>query len=102
MRDGSVAIHGATPVEDGALFRTDDPWIRWTATRDAVYAIVDPDGADWLEIATIPREADRATWTAPERVQSRSTDRGVAIKPPLPSLDAMPVVVRFARSDRVR
>ena len=102
MRDGSVAIHGATRVEDGALFRTDDPWIRWTATRDAVYAIVDPDGADWLEIATIPREADRATWTAPERVQSRSTDQGVAIKPLLPALDAMPVVVRFARSDRVR
>jgi len=96
MREGSVAIHGATPVRDGGLFRSEDPWIRWTATSEAVHAIVDPDRDDWLEIAPIPREADRATWTAPEGVQSRPTDRGVAIKPPVRSPEAMPLVVEFA------
>ena len=97
-----MAIHGATPVEDGRRFQSDDPWIRWTATSEAVYAIVDPERPGWLEIAPIPGEADRASWTAPEGLQSRSTDRGVAVKPPRPSDEATPVVIRFARSDRTR
>jgi alpha-L-fucosidase len=97
MPDGSVAVHGAT-VQDCALFRSDDPWIRWTATPDAVYAVIDPDRDDWLEIAPIPQEADRTTWTAHESLRPRSTDRGLAIKPPVRSPEAMPLVVEFAGS----
>jgi alpha-L-fucosidase len=100
IRDGAKAIYGATPVRDGARFRSDDPWIRWTATADAVFAIVDPEGEDWLEIASIPEEADRATLTGPETLRPHVTAQGVAIKPPLRSRDAMPLVLQFARIDR--
>lgn len=98
MGEGSMAIYGTTPVQDGALFRSDDPWIRWTATADAVYAIVDPDRDDWLEIPELPREVDRAS--VAERADARLlTPRGgVAIKPPVRSSDGMPVVLEFARS----
>jgi alpha-L-fucosidase len=104
MRDGSRAIYGAMPVQDGARLGSDDPWIRWTATPDAVYAVVDPVGEDWLEIAPIPREADRASWTADESLRSRSTDRGVTIKPPVRSPGAMPLLVEFVgrRSKQAR
>jgi hypothetical protein len=98
MRDGSRAIYGATPVQDGARFRSDDPWIRWTATAEAVYAIVDPDRDDWLEIPDLPREVDRASVAEQADARLRLPGRGVAIKPPLGSRDGMPVVLEFARS----
>jgi alpha-L-fucosidase len=98
MREGSRAIYGATSVQDGKRFRSDDPWIRWTATAEAVYALVDPDREDWLEVAHIPPEADQANWTGQETLLARRTPRGVAIKPPSGSPSAMPIVIRFARS----
>jgi alpha-L-fucosidase len=98
MGEGSRAIYGATPVQDGARFRSDDPWIRWTETDDAVYAIVDPDRDDWLEIPALPREVDRASVAERADARLRTPGGGVAIKPPVRSSDGMPVVLEFARS----
>jgi alpha-L-fucosidase len=102
MGGGSSAIHGTRPVQDAARYQSDEPWIRWTATPDAVFAIVDTDSEAWLEIERIPEEVDRANLSAEPNEHVRPTARGLAIKPPLESLRRMPFVLEFDRSGRSR
>jgi alpha-L-fucosidase len=93
MVRGSSAVHATHPVRDAARYRSDDPWVRWTANADSVYAIVDPDDVA-LEIDRIPDEADPDTWSGP--LDLRVSGDTLTIRRS-EATGQMPVVIRFAR-----
>jgi alpha-L-fucosidase len=94
MVDGSSAVHATHPVRSAPRYESDDPWIRWTANEDGVFAIVDPDDGA-LEITDIPEEADPDSWTAP--VDLRRSGSRLTITRSVDTGDRMPVVTQFAR-----
>ena len=97
MAVGSEAIHGSRPVENAQRYRSDDPWIRWTATADSVFAVVDAEADQWLEIPDIPLEADPTSGLSRGDTLVRVTRRGVSVLRHPGANGPRPFVLRFAR-----
>jgi alpha-L-fucosidase len=90
-RRHGAAIFGSRPV---AAPSDDAVWNRWTATEDAVFAIVDGEGEVSI---TAPAGVDPASAATPDGAQVVSEPHGSQLSLRLPTDPVGPTSVRFAR-----
>ncbi len=94
MAVNGEAVHAVTPAEDTTP--SEEPWVRWTATTQDAYAVVNGDGDVSLACDPARLDAGSAALLDGRPVTAHDTTAGLSIALPAASVSG-PQVVRFRR-----
>lgn len=96
MDDNAEAVHGARPLDASVGAPSDDPWVRWTAGDQHVWAVIDASGPVALSVRAALLDPVSACRPDGGAVSVSRTDGGVVVD--VPAGPTGPFVVRFTRT----
>ena len=97
MQVNGEAVHDAHPLEPGFAEPGDDPWTRWSAHGDTVWAVVEASGPTHLRVDAERLDLPSARLADGTPVHAGRSDAGITVDVPATGAPG-PVAIRFART----